>query len=87
MKKLSRRQFIRNASQAGAAVAVASAAGRFGISQTQSVTRVVIDSDRQIAPIMSHCSVRFWNSLGARSTRASTSRARNLPTARDSAPM
>jgi alpha-N-arabinofuranosidase len=64
MKKLSRRQFIRNASQAGAAVAVASAAGRFGISQTQNVTRVVIDSARQISPIDRHLFGSFLEQLG-----------------------
>ena len=64
MKKVSRRQFIKTASQTGAAVAVASAGARFGISQTQTVTRVVIDSGRQISPINRHLFGSFLEQLG-----------------------
>jgi alpha-N-arabinofuranosidase len=64
MKNVSRRQFIKKASQASAAVAVASAGGRFGISQTERVTRVVIDSGRQIAPIDRHLFGSFLEQLG-----------------------
>src|SRR5579871_3190069 len=64
MKKVSRRQFIKSASEVGAAVAIASAGSRFGISQTQNVTRVVIDSGRQIAPIDRHLFGSFLEQLG-----------------------
>ena len=64
MKNVSRRQFIKKASQASAAVAVASASGRFGIAQTERVTRVVIDSGRQIAPIDRHLFGSFLEQLG-----------------------
>jgi len=64
MKNVSRRQFIKKASQASAAVAVASAGGKFGISQTERVTRVVIDSGRQIAPIDRHLFGSFLEQLG-----------------------
>jgi len=64
MKNVSRRQFIKKASQASAAVAVASAGSRFGIAQTERVTRVVIDSGRQIAPIDRHLFGSFLEQLG-----------------------
>lgn len=64
MKKVSRRQFIKTAGKTGAAVAVASAAGRFGISQTERVTRVVIDSNRQISPIDPNIFGSFLEHLG-----------------------
>jgi alpha-N-arabinofuranosidase len=64
MENVSRRQFIRTASQAGAAIAVASTGSRFGISQTERVTRVVIDSDRQISPIDRHLFGSFLEQLG-----------------------
>ena len=64
MKNVSRRQFIKTASQAGAAVAVASAGSRFGISQTERVTRVVIDSGRQISPIDRNLFGSFLEQLG-----------------------
>jgi alpha-N-arabinofuranosidase len=64
MKNVSRRQFIKSASQTGAAVAVASAGSRFGICQTERVTRVVIDSDRQISPIDRHLFGSFLEQLG-----------------------
>jgi alpha-N-arabinofuranosidase len=64
MKNVSRRQFIKTASQAGAAVAVTMAGSRFGISQTERMTRVVIDSDLQISPIDRNLFGSFLEHLG-----------------------
>jgi alpha-L-arabinofuranosidase len=64
MKNVSRRQFIKTATQAGAAAAVASSGGKFGIGQTQRVTRVVIDSGRQISPIDRNLFGSFLEQLG-----------------------
>ena len=64
MKRVSRRHFLKHAGQAGLAVAATSALGRFGISQTQRATRIVIDSDRQIAPINPHLFGSFLEQLG-----------------------
>ncbi len=64
MKDVSRRQFIKTASKASAVVAVASAGSRFGISETQNVTRVVIDSGRQISPIDRRLFGSFLEQLG-----------------------
>ena len=64
MKKDSRRQFLKRAGQTGLAVAATSALGRFGIAQAQRVTRVVIDSGRQISEINPHLFGSFLEQLG-----------------------
>ena len=64
MNGLSRRGFLKHATQAGLAVAASSAVGRFGIAQGNGVTRVVIDSDRQIAPISQYLFGSFLEHLG-----------------------
>jgi len=64
MKKVSRRRFLKQAGQTGLAVAATSALGRFGIAQTQRVTRVAIDSNRQIAEINPHLFGSFLEQLG-----------------------
>jgi alpha-L-arabinofuranosidase len=64
MKKVSRRRFLKQAGQASLAVAATSALGRFGIAQTQRVTRVVIDSNRQISAINPHLFGSFLEQLG-----------------------
>ncbi len=48
MKNVSRRRFLKNAGEAGLAVAASSALGRFSVAQGAQTTRVVIDSERQI---------------------------------------
>lgn len=64
MKSVSRRNFLKNASQAGLAVAAGSSLGRFAVGQGNSATRVVIDSDRQIAPISQYLFGSFLEHLG-----------------------
>jgi len=63
VKALSRRKFLKKAGQAGLACAT-SAMGRFGIAQSDPVTRVVIDSTRQISPIDPHLFGSFLEHLG-----------------------
>ena len=64
MKKVSRRRFLKNASQAGVAVAASTALGRFAVAQSERVTRVTIDSGRQIAPISPNLFGSFLEHLG-----------------------
>jgi len=64
MKSVSRRRFLKNASEAGLAVAASSALGRFGIAQGEQTTRVVIDSGRQISAISPHLFGSFLEQLG-----------------------
>jgi alpha-N-arabinofuranosidase len=64
MKAVSRRRFLKNTSQAGLAAAATSVLGRFGIAQGDSVTRVVIDSNRQISAISPHLFGSFLEHLG-----------------------
>ncbi len=65
MKTVSRRRFLKKAGQSGLALAASSALGRFGLAQEQpKVTRVVIDSGRQIAPIDNHLFGSFLEHLG-----------------------
>jgi alpha-N-arabinofuranosidase len=65
MKTVSRRGFLKKASEAGLAVAASSALGRFGVGQSApSVTRVIVDSNRQIAPIDPHLFGSFLEHLG-----------------------
>ena len=65
MKTVSRRRFLKKATQAGMAAAASSALGRFGLAQsTPKATRVIIDSNRQIAPIDRHLFGSFLEHLG-----------------------
>ena len=65
MSDISRRSFVKTAGEAGMAAAATAAMGRFGLAQSSDpVTRVVIDSDRQIAPIDSHLFGSFLEHLG-----------------------
>jgi len=64
MKSFSRRKFLRKSGQAALAAAASSAMGKFAIAQGESVTSVVIDSDRQIAPIDRHLFGSFLEHLG-----------------------
>ena len=64
MKSVSRRRFLKAASQTGLALAAGSAAKGYGIAQTATTTRVVIDTDRQIAPIDRHLFGSFLEHLG-----------------------
>src|SRR5262245_58884701 len=64
MEKVSRRRFLKQTSEAGLAVAATSALGRFGMAQTQSATRVVIDWGRQISPINPNLFGSFLEQLG-----------------------
>jgi alpha-L-arabinofuranosidase len=61
---VSRRRFLKQAGQAGMAAAATSVASRFAVAQGNSVTRVVIDSDRQIAPISQYLFGSFLEHLG-----------------------
>jgi len=64
MKSFSCRKFLRKSGQAALAAAASSAMGKFAIAQGESVTSVVIDSDRQIAPIDRHLFGSFLEHLG-----------------------
>jgi len=64
MKSFSRRKFLRKSGQAALAAAASSAMGKFAIAQGESVTSVVIDSDRQTAPIDRHLFGSFLEHLG-----------------------
>jgi alpha-N-arabinofuranosidase len=64
MKKVSRRQFLKRTSEAGLAAIATSALGRFGVAQTQSVTRVVIDSGRKVSQINPNLFGSFLEQLG-----------------------
>ncbi len=65
MKTVSRRRFLKKAGQGGLAMAASSALGKFGLAQeAPKVTRVVIDSGRQIAPISERLFGSFLEHLG-----------------------
>jgi alpha-N-arabinofuranosidase len=64
MKKVSRRQFLKQAGRTTIAAAAVPALGRFGIAQAQKVTRVAIDSGRQISEINPHLFGSFLEQLG-----------------------
>lgn len=64
MKKVSRRRFLKQAGQTGLAVAAAPALGRFAVAQTERVTRVAVDSGRQIAPVSPQLFGSFLEHLG-----------------------
>ena len=61
---VSRRRFLKDASQAGLALAATSAVGRFAVAQGEAATRVVIDSGRQVAPISQYLFGSFLEHLG-----------------------
>ncbi len=64
MRSVSRRQFLKKAGQAGLTAGITSATARYGWAQSAPVTRVVIDSTRQIAPINPHIYGSFLEHLG-----------------------
>jgi len=64
MKDVSRRQFLKKAAQTGAVAAAGATAGRFGVAQNPTTTRVVIDTDRQIAPVSHELFGSFLEQLG-----------------------
>jgi alpha-N-arabinofuranosidase len=64
MMSFSRRRFLKKSSQVALAAAAGSAIGRFAIAQGKSATNIVIDSDRQIAPIDRHLFGSFLEHLG-----------------------
>ncbi|MGD0911514.1 MAG: alpha-N-arabinofuranosidase [Terracidiphilus sp.] len=65
MKAVSRRRFLKKAGKSGIAFAAGSALHKFALAQTQpSVTRVEIDSRRQIASIDHHLFGSFLEHLG-----------------------
>jgi alpha-L-arabinofuranosidase len=64
MKNLSRREFLDSASRTGLAVTAGAVASRFGIAQSTATTRVVIDTERQIAPISHELFGSFLEQLG-----------------------
>ena len=65
MTTVSRRRFLKKAGQASLAAAVSPALGRFSLGQgAPRVTRVTIDSSRQIAPIDNHLFGSFLEHLG-----------------------
>jgi alpha-L-arabinofuranosidase len=64
MNELSRRKFLKSASQAGLAAATASAAGPFAIAQSAASTRVVIDTAWQVGPVSHELFGSFLEHLG-----------------------
>jgi len=65
MNTVPRRQILKNASQSAMALAANSAISRFGLAEgTPNVTRVVIDSGREIASIDRHLFGSFLEHLG-----------------------
>ncbi|HEX3891636.1 MAG TPA: alpha-N-arabinofuranosidase [Terracidiphilus sp.] len=64
MKSISRRRFLKNASQTSLAVAASSALGPFSVAQGEGPTRVVIDSGRQIGTISPRLYGSFLEHLG-----------------------
>jgi alpha-L-arabinofuranosidase len=64
MSLLSRRQLLKNGSQAGIAACAASALGKFALAQGRQTTRVVIDSTREISEISPLLFGSFLEHLG-----------------------
>ena len=64
MKSVSRRQFLKGATQAGVVAAAGAASSRFGIAQASNTTRVVIDTDWEIGAIDPHLFGSFLEQLG-----------------------
>lgn len=63
MMNVSRREFLKTASRTGLVVAAGAAAGRSGMAQS-ATSRVVIDTDRQIAPVSHELFGSFLEQLG-----------------------
>jgi alpha-N-arabinofuranosidase len=63
MREISRRKFLKSASQTGLVMSAAAIAGRMGTAQS-ATTRVVIDTDRQIAPVSHELFGSFLEQLG-----------------------
>ena len=63
MEEISRRKFLKNASQAGLAMSAAAIGSRIATAQT-ATTRVTIDANRQIAPISHELFGSFLEQLG-----------------------
>jgi alpha-N-arabinofuranosidase len=63
MMNVSRREFLKTASRTGLAVAAGASAGRSGMAQS-ATSRVVIDTDRQIAPVSHELFGSFFEQLG-----------------------
>jgi alpha-N-arabinofuranosidase len=64
MQSVSRRQFLKRAGQAGMTACVASGIAKFGIAQSETATRVVIDSTREISSISPRLYGSFLEHLG-----------------------
>src|ERR1700734_1648614 len=63
MREISRRKFLKSASQTGLVMSAAAITGRMGTAQS-ATTRVVIDTDRQIAPVSHELFGSFLEQLG-----------------------
>ncbi len=63
MREISRRKFLKSASQTGLVMSAAAIGGRLGIAQS-ATTRVVIDTDRQIAQVSHELFGSFLEQLG-----------------------
>src|ERR1700728_41318 len=63
MTEISRRKFLKSASQTGLVMSAAAIAGRMGTAQS-ATTRGVIDTDRQIAPVSHELFGSFLEQLG-----------------------
>ena len=63
MRDISRRKFLKSASQTGLVLSAAAVGGRFGTAQSSS-TRVVIDANRQIALVSQELFGSFLEQLG-----------------------
>jgi alpha-L-arabinofuranosidase len=63
MRDISRRKFLKSASQTGLVMSAAAVGGRLGAAQA-SITRVTIDANRQIAPVSHELFGSFLEQLG-----------------------
>jgi alpha-N-arabinofuranosidase len=63
MREISRRKFLKSASQTGLVMTAAAISGRLGTAQS-ATTRVVIDANRQIAPVSHELFGSFLEQLG-----------------------
>src|SRR5579859_3066146 len=63
MREISRRKFLKSVSQTGLVMSAAAIAGRMATAQS-ATTRVVIDTDRQIAPVSHELFGSFLEQLG-----------------------
>ena len=65
MSKITRREFLEKTGTAGVAMAIANATlARSWAQTTSAVTRVIIDSERQVGPINRHLFGSFLEHLG-----------------------